>query len=404
MAVGIVVADYISVPPGALFLLLLSSLLLLAALWQSRRGAVALTSLSLFFILVGYMRAFLPEVSLLPASLLSWSGSVGHLLLQALDRMGLSSSASSLLKAMLLGRRADLSPDVVELYRQTGASHILALSGLHLTILLGLFNFCFLRLLAFRWRYVVGGVGIFLIWGYALLVGFPVSLCRASLMMSFLILGQMRLTGYSAWHSLGLTAFLLILVNPYSLFDVGFQLSFMAVAGLLLFYPLLAGIGLPQPLMARRMWQVMLTSLAAQLGVMPLLLHYFHRFSVMGILLSPVYILLATAIIHTALLLCLLAPLGLAFLIRPLVEMLVAAQHGLMSLAARWPWDGAGEVCFSWGCVVLCYAAWLCMVPPLYALRRPEEFQPVVRWVRFFRLWPYVLAAVMCLLAAYLLR
>lgn len=404
MAIGIFIADNISVPWGALYVLMLSALLMFVALCLSRRGMVALVSLCLFFVLIGYLRAFLPDFPIIPSSLLSWSANLSQSLLHSLDGLGLSPDASSLLKAMLLGSRTDLSPELQELYRQTGAAHVLALSGLHLTILLGLFNYCLVRLLAFRWRYVFGTLGILLMGIYVLLTGFPISLCRASLMMSLLILGQMRLTGHSSWHTLGLTAFLLLLFSPLSLYDVGFQLSFAAVCGLLLFYRLLADIWLPQHLIPRRLWQIFLTSVSAQLGVMPLLLHYFHRFSVSGILLSPIYILLATAIMYSALLQCFLTFFGLGFIVRPLVEMLVGVQHGLMSFAAQLPFGGVGEATCPWQSVVLCYAALFFMIPPLRAIRKPDIPQHLLRWALFFRSWPYVLAAIICLVAAYVLR
>ena len=401
MAVGILVAGYLSVPSGALFVLLAAAVLFLRAMWLLRRGYGAWMAMTAFFFLIGYLRAYLPDVSLIPNSLVAWSGGASRNLADALSHLDLSPTTNALLHAMLLGQRDAIMPELKELYRQTGAAHILALSGLHLTILFGLIHFLFLHIVAYRMRYFIGCMAIVLMWGYALLTGFPISLCRASLMMTLLIIGQMRLTGTDSWHALGLTAFTLLLISPSSLYDVGFQLSFVAVAGILLFFRPLADVGLPSHRWVRRIWQTFLVSLSAQLGVMPLLLHYFHRFPLSGILLSPIYILLPTSIMYMALTLCLLAPIGMLPLLRPVLEVLVAAQHGLMSLTTRLPWDGAVDFCLPWMGVVFWYAALLCLLTPLEALRKPEVPQCYFRLALFFRAWPYILAALVYAIGVY---
>lgn len=332
-----------------------------------------------------------------------WGTTLSHTLSAFLGQMPLAEDTVRLLRAMLLGLRDELPVSLRDLYRQSGASHLLALSGLHLGVLFGLFNYWLMHALHRRWRYVVGTLGLLFLWGYAFLTAFPVSLCRASLMLSLLVIGQMRLTGNDIWHTLGLSALVLLLIEPAMLFDVGFQLSFMAVVGIYLFYFPLAKAWVSRSRWVRWLWRIWVLSFAAQMGVLPLLLHYFHRVSLSGIVLSPLYILLATAIIYAALFILLLHPLGLAFLLCPLVEALVTIQHTLMSLSLCLSWSGVEGVRLPWSHVLLLYAALFCLLPSLHVLANSSRELPQHRLALFFRSWPTLLAFLLLLFSAFLL-
>lgn len=403
VAVGIVVGRCLPLSLLHSLGLLVAAVLSFMSFWQVRRGGVALASLLLCFFLLGFVRIQLPPLSLLPEALLSWSASLSHDLSASIHSSSLRIETAALLDAMLLGRRVSLHPVLVSLYRQAGASHLLALSGLHLTVVSGLLFLCMRYVLTTGWRYVVGILGLGVMWGYALLAGFPLSLCRASLMMSLLLISQMRLVGNNGWHTLGLTAFLLLMMNPYTLFDIGFQLSFSAVSGILLFYPLWWAIWMPRHAVLRWFWQAALVSLSAQLGVFPLLLHYFQMPPLSAFLFSPLYVLMATLLLYASLLFLLctsvgggmlyLTVFGSGFLLSRLIEWLVALQHGLMEFAVRLPVGGVGELHLSWYSVLLLYASLCCILPSLRALRPVKFSLPHYRAAAFFRTWPYLLAS-----------
>lgn len=395
LAMGIMLGSYVAVSLDAAICFMVVAGLFFVAFVLLRRGLGALLALTGLFVTLGFLRSLLPDVVLLPESLLDWSRSLSHSAISLLRQAELNDDTTALLEAMLMGQRTHLSDATLELYRQTGAAHILALSGLHLGILFGLFDYCLMHVLHVRWRFLVGTVGLALMWGYALLTGFPVSLCRASLMLSLLVIGQMRQVGNDTWHTLGLAAFLLLMVSPASLFDVGFQLSFSAVAGIFLFYRPSCEVWLPSSRGLRVFWRLWLLSMSAQVGTFPLLLCYFHRFALIGILLSPVYIFMATLIIYLALMLLLLVPLGMASLLSSSLERLVAVQHGLMELVTWIPYDRVEDVWLTWGQVVLLYGAILCLLPPLHVLRKPDVQLPHYRRAMFFRSWPYLLAALL---------
>ena len=397
LAVGIVCAPLFPTTPLIAGLMLVAAVLSIVAHELFQSGWKALLSLLLFLFLTGVLRPLVPDVQFVPDSLIEWGRGLSDWLLVRICDLGFSDESSALLRAMLLGDRSGLTDSVSQLYRLSGSAHVLALSGLHLGILFGAFNVLLVRVLSHRLRHVLGLSELFLIWTYALLTGFPVSLCRASFMMSLFVVSQVRLVGNDGWHTLGITALVLMLMSPSSVNDIGFQLSFAAVAGIFLFHPLLSDIWLPRHPFFRAVWQMFLVSFSAQLGVIPLLLHYFHYVSLSGILLSPLYILLATVIIYLALS-ALLVPMLVS-----IVDFIIRLQHSLMAYAVSLQECSPLRENFNWGKVMLLYLALLSFVPVLYRLRQSQNPFPNRRLLQFCSCWPYVLATLLLLTAVVVL-
>ncbi len=201
----------------------------------------------------------------------------------------LDSTHLAIVTAMTLGDKQLINRDVKEDYSITGASHVLALSGLHLTILYGLLLFLMSwceRILPRVFRRGLSELLILLIlWSYVVLVGMSSSVVRSALMLtiySFVtLLNRERLSV----NTLALTAIIMLIANPYNLFDIGFQLSFVSVWAILLFYPLIYElIPLKQKkslVVVRWIWGMIAVSLAVQLGTAPLIAYYFGRVSML---------------------------------------------------------------------------------------------------------------------------
>ena len=201
----------------------------------------------------------------------------------------LDSTHLAIVTAMTLGDKQLINRDVKEDYSITGASHVLALSGLHLTILYGLLLFLMSwceRILPRVFRRGLSELLILLIlWTYVVLVGMSSSVVRSALMLtiySFVtLLNRERLSV----NTLALTAIIMLIANPYNLFDIGFQLSFISVWAILLFYPLIYElIPLKQKkslVVVRWIWGMIAVSLAVQLGTAPLIAYYFGRVSML---------------------------------------------------------------------------------------------------------------------------
>ncbi len=193
--------------------------------------------------------------------------------------------------ALLLGQKESLGKEVKQAYSATGTQHILAVSGLHVgiiySILLLPLSFFKQKVQLLQKSYLVLVLG--LIWIYALMTGFSPSVVRAVVMFSLVTLGQMRKRKPSIWNILAFSALLLLVLDPAIQTDLGFQLSYLAVAGIVGLQPILLRMWAPSNRVLDYFWQMATVTLAAQLITSPLTLHYFHTF--------PTYFLVANLLI-----------------------------------------------------------------------------------------------------------
>ena len=237
---------------------------------------------------------------------------------------GADGDAVAVVAAMALGDKSALSQELREVYSVTGASHVLALSGLHLgiiymllTLLLGGSRrfFTFLPFYFFTFTTV---------WSFVFLVGMPVSVVRSATMLTAYALLSLGHRDRMSVNTLAFTALLVLLVSPLSLYDIGFQMSYLAVFSILLIMPLSERLFPPSYLMEHHivkwLWGMVAVSCAAQIGVAPLVAYYFGRL--------PVYFLLTNFIVIPAATLILwLSPLvflfpSLAYLLLYIVSIL----------------------------------------------------------------------------------
>ena len=184
--------------------------------------------------------------------------------------------------ALLVGYTDDLSDDMRTAYAETGSMHALAVSGTHIGMLyVGLmFLIGRLRLRGKKGRLLEMALVLTAIWAFTFLTGATASVLRASVMFSVYMLGKAFWREASAWNVLPASAFILLVYNPYFLFNVGFQLSYTAVMGMVFFYPRFYKMFPPMSRWLDEPLQVFLVGVAAQLGTLPLSLFYFNQFPV----------------------------------------------------------------------------------------------------------------------------
>ena len=164
-------------------------------------------------------------------------------LLSHLNAQGGGDEAYAVVAAMTLGDKSALTKDLREVYSVTGASHVLALSGLHLGIIYALLS---LFTVGRRWQVATQALVIVSIWAFVFLVGMPVSVVRAAIMLTVYALMSLGHRDRMSLNVLAFTAILILLFHPRSLYDVSFQLSFAAVASILLFLPLMEALFPPK--------------------------------------------------------------------------------------------------------------------------------------------------------------
>ncbi|MBS9767639.1 MAG: ComEC family competence protein [Flavobacteriaceae bacterium] len=192
---------------------------------------------------------------------------------------GMQKENLSIVKALLLGRRQSISKELKQSYSDAGVIHILAISGLHIGIIWLILSFLFRPLRQFKYGKLLStSLIILLLWGYAVFVGMSDSVVRAVTMFTAISVGKSLNRPIKTVYSLLLSLFLLLLLHPKFLFSVGFQLSYLAVFGILWLQPKLSSLWQPRFKLVNYFWQLMTVSVSAQIGVLPLSLHYFHQF------------------------------------------------------------------------------------------------------------------------------
>ena len=196
-----------------------------------------------------------------------------------LEKNGFENDELALINALLLGQRNDISNDLRESYIKAGAIHILAISGLHIGILLMLLMAIFKPLHRIKYgKHIALFLIIISLWSYAIVAGLSPSVVRASTMFTAVAIGFSFNRPTNIYNTLVISVFVLLLIHPYYLFDVGFQLSYTAVFAIVWLQPKIAGLWSPKYWLLHKVWQLFTVSIAAQIGVLPLSLYYFHQF------------------------------------------------------------------------------------------------------------------------------
>ena len=229
-------------------------------------------------------------------------------LLDKYREWGIGPDQLPVLSALTLGYKGGLDKETREAYATAGISHVLALSGMHIGIVWLFLDVLLRPFMKRRLRVLKGLVTVALLWGFAFVVGLEPSVVRAVVMCMLMELGRLSGSRALSMNTLAIAAFLMLLYHPFYLFDVGFQLSFVAVASILLFYPLIFGIFSVRHRSLRWVWGVMSVSMAAQIGTAPLVMYYFSSFSVYFLLANVLVALLVPLIIYGAILMVLSAP------------------------------------------------------------------------------------------------
>lgn len=257
-------------------------------------------------------------------------------LLERLQQLGIDHEQLAVVAAMTLGDKSHIGNALKNNYSVTGASHVLALSGLHLGIIYALFTLLIGRF--WRWRWVAQGLTLATVWAFVVMVGMPISAMRSATMLTVyavcLLLGRQR----ASVNTLAFAALTLLVANPLALWDVGFQMSFMAVLSIIVYYQPILSLIKPRWKMARWVWSLCALSVAAQIGTAPLVAYYFGRFSCYFLLTNIIAIPAVTIILYMGILMAMATPAPIIqhFLGTALAHV-AATLNGILGHMAQWP-------------------------------------------------------------------
>lgn len=286
---------------------------------------------------------------------------------------GIDNQDYAVVAAMTLGDKSFLSKQIKNVYSITGASHVLALSGLHLSILFSLLYFVFggqrqLRFMAFVFI-------VLTIWVYVFITGMLSSVLRSATMLTIYLVVSLLHRNKVSLNALAFAAIMMLLFNPMQLWDVSFQMSFMAVLFiLLLFRPIY--ILLPQRFLMRytlfnKLWSMIVVSVVAQIGTAPLVLYYFGRFSCYFLLTNLVAIPLTTLILYIA---CLMFVLSFSIVLQTYVAkvlfLLVQWLNTYLNVIASWRGASIEHINISTWQLYLIYIMISCICAAIYYLRK----------------------------------
>ena len=192
---------------------------------------------------------------------------------------GLSGAEFSVAAAILLGNDETLEPELKASYAAAGVSHILCVSGMHVGVIFMILNFLLLPLgTSVRANYIRNAILLVSVWFYANITGLAPSVTRAAAMFTFVIVGKFLQRRSNIFHSLFASLFILLVINPALLFNVGFQLSYLAVFGIVIFQKKIAVWFHPKTKAGNYVWNLISVSIAAQLATAPIAIYYFGQF------------------------------------------------------------------------------------------------------------------------------
>ncbi len=212
--------------------------------------------------------------------------------------------------AMVVGLRDDIDSDLLNAYSASGAIHVLSVSGMHVGIL-----FLFLGWI-FGWIKKRGKYGkqiftaliISILWGYAIFTGLSSTVLRATVMFSFIQMATAIDRRQNIYNTLAISALLLLCWNPYWLIDVGFQLSYLAIIGIVFLHPYLNQLATPNNPVVRSLWEGSCVCFSAQLFTFPLSVYYFHQFPTYFLIANPFVAFFSFAVLPAGLALLMAAP------------------------------------------------------------------------------------------------
>ena len=231
--------------------------------------------------------------------LYSWIYDVQKYFKETLAKNIVAQTETAVAQALLYGYDDDIDPDVMQAYANTGTLHVLAVSGMHV----GLIFMISTLMLKFmdktkRTKLFKNIIIILCLWIYSLLCGFSPSILRATVMFTFIILGQMLSRSTNVYNTLAISAFTLMCMDTNMLANVGFQLSYMAVIGIVFLQPFVSEWYDPKSWLGIQIWEITAISIAAQVITFPLGLLYFHQFPNYFLFSNLIIIPLTTLIIY----------------------------------------------------------------------------------------------------------
>ena len=251
-----------------------------------------------------------------------------------------SDDAFAMASTLILGYRGDLSQETLNIYSRTGTIHVLSVSGMHVGLIYLILSF----LLSFMDHGMMSKLKttliILLLWFYVVLTGCSPSVIRSGIMLTVFILAKASTREINGYNILAFAALCMLLFEPYLIWDIGFQLSFLAVFGLIGVQPLIYNHLRSRNLVLSKLGSSVAMSVAAQLSTFPLSVYYFHQFPLF-FLISNLFIIVPSAVIMYA---GLFALLFRPDFMMPYFEKLISFMNGGLNTISALPYSSLSGI------------------------------------------------------------
>jgi len=283
---------------------------------------------------------------------------------QTLHKYLTNPDALGIAEALLLGKQTLISSDIYQDFADTGAIHVLSVSGLHVAIFISLFIWLFdkIKTKSNHFKFLKVFSLILIVAFYVVLTGMSPSVLRAGFMVSLYILGKNYFQNTNAYNILSISAIILLCYDPYYLFQVSFQFSYLSLISILYFQPMIKKWWLPPSRSLRFLWDLVNVSLAAQILVFPLTIFYFHKFPMYFMLSGIVAVPLVTILIYLGTLILVFEYFyeTINLVLAPIFNMLLVYLQSAISFLADLPyskfenlWVGVFVLLLSYICILL---------------------------------------------------
>ena len=275
-----------------------------------------------------------------------YSAKLRNYLLSIYKKNNITDKEFSVLSALTLGYKNKLDEQTKKSYSSSGAMHILAVSGLHV----GIIYFIISHLLTFLNKKTITHIIktiliIIILWTYALLTGLSASVMRSTTMFMFVAISGPMKRYTNIYNTIAASALLLLCINPFYIYDVGFQLSYLAVTGIVFFYNKIYSIFEIHNFFIDKIWSLTSVSIAAQLSTFPIALFYFHIFPNYFLLTNMIVIPFATLLIYLAILLFVFSPFNsIALIIAKILSFSVKTLNYSVSFIEQLPYSTTNNI------------------------------------------------------------
>ena len=278
--------------------------------------------------------------------LVAYSLRLRHSMVEKLKANMHDKQAIAVASTLILGYKADLGTDIIQSYSKTGTIHVLTVSGMHVAILFYLLNLMLVFLDKYRYgKLIKATIIILLIWYYSLLTGLSPAVCRAALMISMVIIGKTYNRYINTLNILAASAFILLLYDPFLITDVGFQLSYLSICGLVILQPVVYNWVHFKYKWTNKIWSLCALSISAQVITFPLSAYYFHQFPVYFLVSNLFVIIPVMVIMYVGIAYFIFSPVAfIAKILGYVLEQTILLMNKALNFIEHLPYAGINKI------------------------------------------------------------